>query len=62
MAPVAPDEAGVISARAISRDLAARLRRHAEAIATRRARQINEQQTPAEWRSADALWPDFGRD
>lgn len=52
----------MIAARPAGRNLAARLHRHAAAIAKRRARQIASEANAANWRSADALWPDFGTD
>lgn len=52
----------MIAARPTNHNLAARLRRHAEAVAERRARQIASDAKAADWRSADALWPDFGTD
>ncbi len=43
-------------------DFAARLEQRAEALAIRRARQLAAQRRAAEWRSAEALWPDFARE
>lgn len=52
----------MITAREASRDLATRLRRRAEALAKRRARDIAKEADARNWRDARKLWPDFTQD
>lgn len=42
--------------------LAARLKRRAEAIGERRARELAREAHSAQWRDARALWPDVAAD
>ncbi|MCU0946772.1 MAG: hypothetical protein MUF47_00760 [Porphyrobacter sp.] len=42
--------------------LAARLKRRAEVIGERRARELTREAHSAQWRDARALWPDFDAD
>ncbi|MGY6550971.1 MAG: hypothetical protein ACXIT4_03635 [Erythrobacter sp.] len=52
----------MIKARRAGADFTLRLKRRAEALAARRAQQMSREQRSADWRSAAALWPDFGTD
>lgn len=45
----------MITASRTTRDLTSRLKRRAEAIAIRRARQIESEKSAAKWRAAEAL-------
>lgn len=52
----------MITAQARMSALGQRLKRRAEALAERRARQIAQDARPAAWRDARVLWPDFTED
>jgi hypothetical protein len=52
----------MITAQARITALGQRLKRRAEALALRRARQIASEARAADWRDARALWPDFAED